>query len=1014
MALESSTPTMPATQSPHRDDQPAQTIRFQSQPTFQHELTEDFETFWSLISSDWRKKFHKTIDKLKFFAQTKALVTFLKDCIVKKVFPKTFEIKINQDQRFSDNANKKLLNSLKQMQIEHLKLAIKEHQSREVQLFQDYLALKTDLKLYLETSEMHLLERELQKRLEKFIENERNKYKCKLFKLQSKKSVNPEPTQGQGTQTEGQKRRRRFIKRSRYRRIQTKLSKKPLQNLVINYSDHELTTDQQSLLNKHLSFVPVPEKVNLTQLEYDYKRFSRSMRWREYWQKNNEESNESENSAVYIFPTKKHGVPTEQPTRTLNEFLYGIKCDLMTLDKKKIYSNLTQGERSALNQLIEEQKSGKIVIQKSDKGGAITIMNRRDYVRAITEEHLQSKIIKEDGTVIPVYRQIDPVVVLAHHGVIKQFLEKSVTDKVIDKKLGDQLLPEIHAEGRAYGLPKAHKEVEEGKNLPPLRLVISGCESNTENISHFLNHVTKHIPEKMDSFLQDTPDLLRKLEQYNNNNIIPDNALLVTIDVVGLYPNIPQDEGITAFEKVTNNPAYRDQTIPTCFLLKLLQFVLQFNTFVFDTEYYVQMFGTSIGTRVAPVYANIFMAELEKKMLTEWNGCIPEIWSRYIDDIISMFFCSENQLLKFIEYISSYHPTIKFTCEYRTRTEIVKTKWKNNVLEVKRSPLGSLRPRSIDFLDTTIWINDNGKFETDLFVKSTDRITYLLPQSCHPKFITSNIPYSLGYRLKRICSSNENYKIRLEELRQNLLSRGYKNKVIQTAFDKLNSLTRSDSLKRVAKNNNRDRVMLSITYDPRTTNMSKSIGKHYRFAKRNPDFLRAFPQMPMVGYKRARNLSEHLVRAKLYPVENYNLRSRNGFFKCSKKDIGCSLCKSRENTVKHVASASKKSYDIKTRISCKDTFVIYSIECKKCDKQYVGQTIQPIYRRYLNHFYDVLDKKVEKPVPKHFTSRNHGINDMIFTPFEKLYKKDKTLLDTREKYWILEKDCLKNGLNRIL
>ncbi len=105
-------------------------------------------------------------------------------------------------------------------------------------------------------------------------------------------------------------------------------------------------------------------------------------------------------------------------------------------------------------------------------------------------------------------------------------------------------------------------------------------------------------------------------------------------------------------------------------------------------------------------------------------------------------------------------------------------------------------------------------------------------------------------------------------------------------------------------------------------------------------------------------LSEYLVRAKLYPVKNYNLRSINVFFKCSKKAIGCSLCKSRENTVKHVASVSKKSYNIKTRISCENTFIIYSIECKNCYKEYVGQNNKPVYKSYLNHSYDILDKKL--------------------------------------------------------
>jgi hypothetical protein len=116
---------------------------------------------------------------------------------------------------------------------------------------------------------------------------------------------------------------------------------------------------------------------------------------------------------------------------------------------------------------------------------------------------------------------------------------------------------------------------------------------------------------------------------------------------------------------------------------------------------------------------------------------------------------------------------------------------------VKRYPLGNIKPRSIDFLDTTIWINQFGKFETDLFVKDTDRITYLMPQSCHPSFICRNIPYSLGYRLLRICSSSVNFEKRLKELKANLLSRGYTNKIISNAFDKLKSMTRIEALKKV-------------------------------------------------------------------------------------------------------------------------------------------------------------------------------------------------------------------------
>ena len=103
--------------------------------------------------------------------------------------------------------------------------------------------------------------------------------------------------------------------------------------------------------------------------------------------------------------------------------------------------------------------------------------------------------------------------------------------------------------------------------------------------------------------------------------------------------------------------------------MTLLEHVLTLNTFIFNGEYFVQEWGTSIGTKVAPVYANIFMADLEKNMLKKFKGCLPSFWRRYIDDIFTIFSGREKDLLKLLENISSFHSTIKFTCEYRTGSE---------------------------------------------------------------------------------------------------------------------------------------------------------------------------------------------------------------------------------------------------------------------------------------------------------------------------------------------------------
>ena len=70
--------------------------------------------------------------------------------------------------------------------------------------------------------------------------------------------------------------------------------------------------------------------------------------------------------------------------------------------------------------------------------------------------------------------------------------------------------------------------------------------SITENIALFVEHHLKHLANKHPSYLQDTPNFLRIIEDLNESENIPEGSMLVLIDVYALYTNIPQDEGIEA------------------------------------------------------------------------------------------------------------------------------------------------------------------------------------------------------------------------------------------------------------------------------------------------------------------------------------------------------------------------------------------------------------------------------------------------------------------------------------
>ena len=82
-------------------------------------------------------------------------------------------------------------------------------------------------------------------------------------------------------------------------------------------------------------------------------------------------------------------------------------------------------------------------------------------------------------------------------------------------------------------------------------------------MSYFIDSQTKHIPASLDSYIEDTPDILREIDKENKKGPQPPDSFPVTMDVVGLYPNIPHDEGMKAFEEKIGDPTFRpDQRVP--------------------------------------------------------------------------------------------------------------------------------------------------------------------------------------------------------------------------------------------------------------------------------------------------------------------------------------------------------------------------------------------------------------------------------------------------------------------
>ena len=140
--------------------------------------------------------------------------------------------------------------------------------------------------------------------------------------------------------------------------------------------------------------------------------------------------------------------------------------------------------------------------------------------------------------------------------------------------------------------------------------MISNSSYYTENISSFVEFHLKPLVQKVQSYIKDTNDFLKKL---SNLPVLPDNVILCAIDVVGLYPNIPHEEGLAAIKEALDKR--EDKSISTESILELAECVLKNNVFEHNEMFYKQLRGTAIGTKMAPPYAVVFMGKLKEDFI---------------------------------------------------------------------------------------------------------------------------------------------------------------------------------------------------------------------------------------------------------------------------------------------------------------------------------------------------------------------------------------------------------------
>ena len=327
----------------------------------------------------------------------------------------------------------------------------------------------------------------------------------------------------------------------------------------------------------------------------------------------------------------------------------------------------------------------------------------------------------------------------------------------------------------------------------------------------------------------------------------------------------------------------------------------------------------------------------------------------------------------FNDHMNSFHRTIKFTSDYSHQ--------------------------QAHFLDVTIQKAENGILSTDLFTKPTDTHQYIHASSCHPRHCKTGIAYSQALRLRRICSNESRFSYHAQNLKKHLVTRGHSSTKVQQAIKKVHSLPRATVLQEKPRNQDpTPKIPLVTTFHPNLPPLRHITNTNHHILHTSDRLRRAVPDIPILAYRRPRNLRDMLVRATIPPVTDDSLPTQHGTSKCESTSR-CVVCrehiKEGDSFTSHTTHAT---YKTKGHITCTTSNVIYLLSCRVCGVQYVGETKNSLKKRFYGHRSTVNTNK--PPVGHHFNLPNHTMSDMILQGIESLGSRSEVVRLSREKLWM--------------
>ena len=312
---------------------------------------------------------------------------------------------------------------------------------------------------------------------------------------------------------------------------------------------------------------------------------------------------------------------------------------------------------------------------------------------------------------------------------------------------------------------------------------------------------------------------------------------------------------------------------------------------------------------------------------------------------------SESELRHFMNKINQKHQSIKFDFKFSKE--------------------------SIEFLDTLVYIDSKNRLQTTLYKKPTDCQNYLHAKSAHPFSLKKSIPYSQALRIKRICSTFEEYRKHSQDLIKRFVEKGYNESTVRKQIERVDHLDRSLLLKN-CKPKYKDSIPFSVTYNSVLPNIKEVINKHWHILNIDSSFKEIFNSLQlMIAFRKNTSLKQLIGTNTIRNNQKFLTPTQTTTAgQCTPCYTSRSLCCQQVlKTTTFTSTQTRETFTIFHQVTCHSNYVIYLLECIMCKIQYVAKSEKSLNVKLNNHvclmydcflffvlYFPFSSEKTEKPL----------------------------------------------------